>query len=291
MEELINQVRQLGVSLGLAQQEIVKLQQQNQALQLATQQSKSSHAKPPKPSKFSGRHPKQSVQDFCFEIKTYLLATGEDLNSKQAVDCSASYLCGTALSWWRAYCNKVEKKEARPFTTFAEFTDALIKRFTTLPPDYAARMRLNTLRQTRSVQDYADKFNACMVELPNMDEADRIHNFIRGLKAPLQTDVTLKRPKTLNEAIELACEADSLVWANRKGMYVAPHSHAAASSTSGSAVPMELGAAESNFRGRPDMQQNGTHRNVKCYTCGKFGHKASTCRSVKASARDRSRKN
>jgi Ty3 transposon capsid-like protein len=217
MEQLVAQVQQLGVQLAAAQQEIVQLQQQNQALQQVNQPRRG--AKPPKPSKFSGRNLKQSAQDFCFELRTYLLATGEDLNSQQAVECSASYLCGTALTWWRAYCNQVEHGQAPQFTTFAQFSEALIKRFTTLPPDYAARMRLSALRQTRSVRDYADKFNACMVELPNMDEADRIHNFIRGLKTAIQMDVTLKKPPTLTDAIELACQADSLMWANRKGKF------------------------------------------------------------------------
>jgi hypothetical protein len=185
---------------------------------------------------------------------------------------AAAFLQGPALTWYRFHDVEVSAGTEAAFTTWAAFKEAFTTRFTTQDPAESARKRLDRLVQQKSVYSYAADFNNLMVELPHMDELDRVHWFVKGLKATIQTHVRLMDPQTLAEAIKLAIRADASYQSTRFGL---------SNGDSRGAVPMELGTADTRL-GKPRV----TKSEIKCFYCGIKGHYARDCLKKK---RDRAR--
>jgi len=262
---LQQQVTQLSLAVHQYEQQLAVMQQQAQA--------HVRQPKIPKPPEFDGRKP--TPLNWCYSMETYLSAEGgvQYLSTSAAAFTAAGYLRGAALNWWRNHEQAVTTGQVTEFRDWQEFKTALISQFTPISPAESAREKLDTLKQTRSVYAYAQDYTACMLELPNMDEADRIHHFVNGLKPKVKIHVKLQNPKSLNEAIELAMRADSMLWNGSKSYNSQTHN-----SNSGPA-PMELGTAEGHTL---DRSGKGTVKKpIRCFKCQKLGHKARDCRSSK----------
>ena len=261
---LQHQVAQLTVAVQQYQQQLATLQQQRGGR----------GPKIPKPPEFNGRQP--TPLNWCYSMETYLAAEGgvNYLNTPVAAFTAAGYLRGAAMNWWRNHEQAVARGQEVEFATWTDFKTALIRQFTPVAPDDSAREKLNSLKQTRSVYSYAQDYTGCMLELPNMDEADRIHHFVSGLKPSVKIHVKLQKPQTLNEAVELAMKADAMLWSGRKNM---PHN------PNTGPTPMELGSLEHSTPqlNAVNNKTNNPGRKMRCYKCNKLGHMARDCRLVK----------
>ena len=297
--------------LQAMQQQIVQLQaamqqmMQQQPAVVAQQPAATvqpSRMKLPKPPETNGKQP--TPINWCHRMETYLQAQGADLNSSATVAYAAAFLKDAALTWYRQYEQDVAKGHQTPFSTWRQFKEAFISRFTPIDPTETAREQLDKLVQTRSVYQYAQDFNTCMLELPEMHEADRVHSFIKGLKPAVRTHVKLQKPATLHDAVELAIKADSTVWQSSRNF---SSTRAFGSNGSGSrgsnvqqqaATPMELGMADldamqqtsGNFPQQQRTSQRQPQRQkpvAKCFYCGKPGHLKRQCQKL---LRDQSRR-
>jgi hypothetical protein len=225
----------------------------------------------PKPPLFSGHGKGNTPQNWCHQMGNYLASCHVAENDPEAVRVAAGYLTDSALTWWRTIEQEVQRGVIQPIGTWEDFKARLITRFTPITPEYAARARLTTLRQTSSVRDYAERYNLCMIELPHMEECDRIFRFLTGLKPEIRVHVELSKPTTLESAIESAIQVDTLMWHSKKKAYYSP---TVGPMTTGPAAPMELGAAELS----PNATQAGDRRgDVECYHCHKKGHFKRAC--------------
>ena len=63
---------------------------------------------------------------------------------------------------------------------------------------------LKLLHRTSTVEDYCDRFMALACRDHELSEDQQVQLFVAGLRNPLQIDVALRSPRTMNEAIKLA---------------------------------------------------------------------------------------
>jgi hypothetical protein len=279
--ELLGQINTLQQqNAALHEQQVTLLQRLAALEQIAHAGMPAGHGaantrvKIPKPPLFSGHmRAGHTPQNWCHQMGNYLASCHVEPHDPEAVRIAAGYLTDSALTWWRNYEQEVQRGQAQPITTWEDFKARLITRFTPITPEYAARARLTTLRQTSSVKDYAERYNLCMIELPHMDERDRIYRFITGLKPEIRVHVELSKPTTLEAAVEAAIQVDTLLWQSKKnGRYHGPNAGPSANGH-GNAAPMELGAAETSR-----ATQAGDRRgDVECYHCHKKGHFKRAC--------------
>lgn len=217
----------------------------------------------PKPPETNGRQPEPV--NWCYKMEAYLLAEGANVNSNEAITIAAAFLTDGALNWYRQYEQEVQRGLAQSFGSWAQFKAAFITRFTHVDPESRARDKLEKLYQGRSVFAYAREFNSCMLELPRMEEHDRIYRFIKGLRPDLRIHVRMQNPDTLAKTIQLAIQADEMVRdAHPFGMrgmtrsfgYSKPFVGRQMASSSGGPTPMELGAVDAKV-GRPRHEPAG----------------------------------
>lgn len=231
--------------------------------------------KMPKPPVFSGRNREPSPQNWTYQMENYLLANGVALDTPQAVTYAAGFLADAALTWHRMYLADVARGVVQEYSSWAVFRDALITRFTPISPERTAREKLATLRQGKSVRAYAQEFNLCMIELPEMNERDRVYRFMAGLKPEVRIHVELKNPATLAEATQLAIQTDSILWQVKKGPNLVERgTFRQATHQNTGPAPMELGTME-NHRERPNSS-------IRCFYCKRMGHMKKDCPKRKA---------
>ena len=279
-------LEQAQQAIGELVAKVQQLEQQIVGFQLgaaaATASTSTQRLKLPKPPETNGTNP--SAINWCYKMETYLQAQGTDLNLASTVAYAASFLKDSALNWWLRYQQEVATGKRQPFANWAAFKQEFIDMFTPVKPDYDARNKLDHLVQNRSVFDYASRYNTLMLELPNMDEADRVHFFIRGLKPEIRMHVTLRKPATLHEAVERAIQADGLLWSMHKGRKPPsypqrPNFPVQRQHVDSSPTPMELGSMESEESGQAEFNYvQGKRKTIKCFYCQRAGHRAADCR-------------
>ncbi|XP_021775623.1 uncharacterized protein LOC110739487 [Chenopodium quinoa] len=70
--------------------------------------------------------------------------------------------------------------------------------------ELVARTKLATLQHKTSIREYVKEYSACMLEIYDMSEKDRLFNFVRGLKDWAQREIWRQKIDTLSGAIAAA---------------------------------------------------------------------------------------
>lgn len=278
----------------------------------------------PKPPKFKGVRDGPKILEWVHAATTYLRAAALE-HTEAGLWHITNFLDGDAAVWWRLECEKRDRGEAILFpTNWTELKQRLIEQFQIFNHVTDVRDRYTALRQTGTVSSYITKFRALVVELGDEPESSQIYQFLKGLKPEIQARTRTHKPATLNQAMDIADEADRANYHAYKGAPTARNRAAGGGGTT--SVPMDIGTvrAASRRTGRgtgqgiseedqqwPDTSQsnaiNGQRQQKqlrqptpyemqqlrqenRCFYCRKQGHQARDCMKKKADAKRRNLK-
>lgn len=157
--------------------------------------------KAPKPKDYSGTRDSKEVDNFVFDMEQYFRICQLDDNMK--VDTATMHLTDDAKLWWRTKHGDIEAGRIK-IDTWEEFKKELKDQFYPENTDFVARRRLMDIKQTGSIRDYVREFSACMLDIKDMTEKDRMYKFIFGLKDWAQRELLRQKLDTLSSAVSAA---------------------------------------------------------------------------------------
>ena len=146
----------------------------------------------PSPAIFEGAASK--LDDFIADIDQQI--GWYAVPAAQVTQLAASFMRGAARDWWMTLA-------AQP-ADWAAMQAALRARFQPVNSAETARTKLLALVQGKqTINDYIDAFRRLLVHVPTMSADDRFHQFRRGLRPALATQVDVQGITTLDAAINL----------------------------------------------------------------------------------------
>jgi hypothetical protein len=149
---------------------------------------------------------------WLFHLEMYFTYTGVDGDDR--VHHGAILLRDAAESWWRAHVLETTTPEggvaAGRIVTWDAFKANLGRVFTPVPEREQARARLYELRQLGSVQAYTQAFRELLFVIDDLAASERKPLYLRGLKPGILREVRLRFPSTLDDAIVLAEQVDTV---------------------------------------------------------------------------------
>jgi hypothetical protein len=240
----------------------------------AQKASSSSFAKPVKPETFSGRRDGPEVDRWLFQLKQYFEFT--KMKDKEQVPYAALLLRDNAATWWQVRIQSAEQRLAAPIKDWDDFAQALKAQFKPANATERARDRLANAKQTSSIRAYNDLIRSLALEIPDIQETELLDRYKRGLKPHIKKEVILCQPTSLEKAMSLADEVDSILYepghARTDGKHHGnpkskQHNQGPKKLPHDGATPMDLDQGQT----KPQRFQ-GT-----CFTCGAQGHMAKNC--------------
>lgn len=253
MEQLVaqlaqqsEQLHQLSDQLSIEHHARLELSQQLQ------QQHALSSVRVPKPPVCDGKTP--TPEHFLEAFEVYCEQQGVNLNSPAAGRLAGTFLRDAGLDWFVTHQREVAAGRAAPFSSWQQFRQAFLQRFSPYDTHELARSRLDKLVQARSVAEYASQYTGLMLQLPEMDEGTRTHFFVRGLKPAVRMQVALHQPQSLQAAISLAMSVDTMLFSGGLAA-VGPFG---SSISSGSSVPRSSAFSRPGGSSRPTPMELGS---------------------------------
>lgn len=293
-EQLTAYLQHMEQQLSTAQQQLSTTQQQlstthaqltdanNRLLSLESTStsipSSSSLPKPAKPDFFHGNKDATTIRQWTAQVDNYYLGLATDCPQPYKLAFAVSLLPSNALAYWQAVPD-------RP-TTWEVLRDRLINHYAPSSAATAARDKLADLNQEGAVAVYTRKFMAYRLEVPDMQEAEAMDRYLRGLKPTVRMHVAFTNPATLEEMQNAAAFVDRIVYTS-KGDYYPRRSYSGASTSA--AAPMEIGAITATpprsktyaDAVRPKKLTDAERAHLRatggCFYCRQPGHRTDRC--------------
>src|SRR6202171_825543 len=200
-------LQQVEAALAQAQQaasssaaQAAAAQQQLAAFQAGQAATSTSSATPaverlkiPEPERYRGSQDRVPVREWVDSIKERFNIGNVSLNTIYAVTYAGAYLINEAKIWFRMYQNDTTVT----WHNFQEFEAAIIDRFRDRREEEKARIRLDNVRQTSTVDAYNIAFDKAVMYLENItgtrrDEHDLIHIYKNGLNNNIKVILAVK---------------------------------------------------------------------------------------------------
>ena len=243
----------------------------------------SGSVKPPLPSKFRGPYKEPKLLEWTHQVSQYLMAVGLADSVQGVFHVGAGFLADEAATWWRLHCDRVERGDMPPPVTWWALRALMLEQFTETNRLTNVQDAFDRVRQKSSVTKYIAEFQAIVLELPEVNEMQRVHRFIRGLKRQVQVHVWAHAPVTLAHAMRVADSIDQAMYnsqggAPSGGFHGSRNGQASSGAGQGdrqNAEPMQLNAAG----GLSLADQNRCLRDGLCFKCMEPGHQARNCKS------------
>ena len=221
--QLQTDVRNLHSQVNQKDSQLQTLQQQHAALQQAqpsSNQLKLRSPQPDLPEAFTGRSTsKDEIGQFIEKFDQYFaffdLPQSPPLPAAQRVCMVVTKLDGDASTWFRHY--RQRNLGNRNPRSWQDFKILLRNKYEPVNKEDTLRDKLAQLVQSKSVAAYTTRFEKLLNQLPSVSDDEALDRYIRGLNPTIRTEVRLKKPATLDEAIDYADIFDRATFEPRLG--------------------------------------------------------------------------
>jgi hypothetical protein len=260
--------------------------------------------KPAKPKQFSGQRG-TDAEVWLFRCEQFFDLVGV-VNNERRVQLAASWLDDIAADWWRSIVLDARGRNLIPCNgNWDEFKRLLLAQFQPVNAVKMARDKLSALRQYNSVARYNHDFTAVCLQIPDINEAEKLDRYVRGLKRQIKVEIELAEPVSVADAMAKAQRIDNITYYSR--FSTPPNTKFGNFNSRSDSAPMELGAVEHKYDGdeeKPSPERVnaiGTVRTAKrpvtraqkvsreefarcmklklCLRCKKPGHIARNCKA------------
>ena len=215
--------------------------------------------------------PKEDVSDWLYMIEQHFNACFIEDSRKTLL--ISQYLRDTPESYYRTIDGaKLD---------WTQFKDAFTKRFQSPHYQDELRTRLASLTHTDSVYEYVNKFNSIMNRIKDMSETDRKNNFLIKLQSDYKAHVYLKHPNTLDEAMREAMDFELNHHPNRAKSAIKTYSASFKNNKK-----YKNNKFKNNYKtnnSKSEAYKLKPKSDITCNHCGKKGHIAINCYSLKKS--------
>ncbi len=250
--------------------------------------NRSSAPKPAQPSTFSSVKDSGSTDSWLFSLRLYFEATGTA--DSQKVPFAVTFLRGSAALWWQSHLSQVDAGSVARIISWDAFSTEFKAQFAPVNSVKIARDAIRGLTQTKGVQEYIDRFQALVLQIPDMSAAEQLDKFTTGLKPAVQEKVEIEDPSSLARAMQIAQRIDNIHHRHQQSN----RATASTSAASDGPTPMELGAMRpEQQRGqqqwrprphgrRPQLNPRELSRCIgqnRCFACKQIGHSWTNCTS------------
>jgi hypothetical protein len=216
--------------------------------------------------------------------------------TEQRAGLAQTFFTGGAASLWRAK-SAVIQAQGFDIQDWDVFAKTLELAFGHQNPEQNARDKLDVLKQTGSVEDFANKFQSLVAEIVAipLSEGDLLQKFGNGLKPDIQIvasidPVTGARWINLQKFISFACATNASRAQANKGKQANDKSKQGKSSSSGASYKDKLKGKRPNEppgqpakKAKPAQEKQKSEQKAKdwehksCFICHKEGHRAKEC--------------
>ena len=243
--------------------------------------------KPQSPEHYNGKRDHMTVENFVTTVDSlFALTQTEPPNVYYYI---STLLVGEAATWFRFNF----PANTSTMVIWPEIKEQLRSYF--IPPnkDKIILDQWTSLHQQHSVHDYASRFCDLIMQLPSGAPSQEIlvDKFIRGLKPKTRTELELREPRTLPEAVRIADRFDTIVYQRKPFDSNSTRSWNIASEYDNRGEPMQIDTIRTRRpqKQRPIRTSEKTTPRITaedrihlqsigaCFRCRQPGHMAREC--------------
>ncbi|XP_070013721.1 uncharacterized protein LOC142162448 [Nicotiana tabacum] len=142
------------------------------------------------------------LENFLWDLEHYF-STAHVLE-KDKMTMTVRYIRGDTVLWWHMQ-NTDDESVGRPkVDTWEKLCGMLRDKFLPSNSSWVARDRLKRLRQTGYIRNYVKDFSFLWLDIQNMSNEDKLHNFIFEMQGWAQNEIRRQKVKDLPSAIMAA---------------------------------------------------------------------------------------
>ena len=126
--------------------------------------------------------PNENIDSWLYELELYFEAMRlPTAHHQQRILFTKSQLRGAASAWFQHLDTVQDITSQTQALQWEEFKKVLTDRFRPVAASKLARVQLNSLRQTGSVEQFIQQFLQVISAIPSMTEEELVDRFITGL--------------------------------------------------------------------------------------------------------------
>ncbi|KAF3658670.1 putative RNA-binding protein 8A-like [Capsicum annuum] len=149
----------------------------------------------------AGAGPRQSDGRSAGRDDGVMMCSGSRIPAKDKLNITTMYLTGDTKSWWRIRNADDESAGCPKIDTWKKLKNEMRDQFLSSNASWIARDKLKRLRQHGTIREYIKEFTSLMLDIQNMSDEDKLHNFISGMQAWAQNELRRQNVKDLPSAI------------------------------------------------------------------------------------------